>query len=95
MLVLSRKVSQRICLGDSIVVTIVKICGGKVRLGIEAPSNILVLRDELDVRPPVDPTPGNSFVGRGAIELLLHSASAGCGQQKVTAIRFDKTGNGS
>ena len=45
MLVLSRKESQRIRLGDSIVITIVKISGDKVRVGIEAPSNVLVLRD--------------------------------------------------
>ena len=50
MLVLSRKESQRIRLGDSIVVTIVKISGDKVRIGIEAPSDVLVLRDELEVR---------------------------------------------
>lgn len=47
MLVLSRKESQRIRLGDSIVLTIVKIAGDKVRVGIEAPDNVLVLRDEL------------------------------------------------
>jgi carbon storage regulator len=52
MLVLSRKESQRIRLGDSIVITIVKISGDKVRVGIEAPSNVLVLRDELEVRQP-------------------------------------------
>jgi carbon storage regulator len=50
MLVLSRKESQRIRLGDSIVITIVKISGDKVRVGIEAPTSILVLRDELELR---------------------------------------------
>jgi carbon storage regulator len=50
MLVLSRKESQRIRLGDSIVVTIVKISGDKVRIGIEAPGDVLVLRDELEPR---------------------------------------------
>ena len=50
MLVLSRKQSQRIRLGDSIVITIVKISGDKVRIGIDAPSNVLVLRDELEPR---------------------------------------------
>jgi carbon storage regulator len=50
MLVLSRKETQRIRLGDSIVVTIVKISGDKVRVGIEAPAEVLVLRDELEVR---------------------------------------------
>ena len=53
MLVLSRKESQRIRLGDSIVVTIVKISGDKVRVGIEAPADVLVLRDELEVRSDV------------------------------------------
>ncbi len=48
MLVLSRKESQRIRLGESIVLTIVKIGGDKVRVGIEAPDDVLVLRDELE-----------------------------------------------
>jgi carbon storage regulator len=50
MLVLSRKESQRIRLGDSIVITIVKISGDKVRVGIDAPADVLVLRDELEPR---------------------------------------------
>jgi carbon storage regulator len=48
MLVLSRRESERIKLGDSIVVTVVKVAGGRVRLGIEAPSEMLVLRAELE-----------------------------------------------
>ena len=47
MLVLSRKQSQRIKLGDSIVITVVRVAGDKVRLGIDAPRDMLVLRDEL------------------------------------------------
>lgn len=47
MLVLSRKETERIKLGDSIVVTVVRVAGDKVRLGIEAPPDMLVLRDEL------------------------------------------------
>ena len=47
MLVLSRRQDERIRLGDSIVLTVVQIAGDKVRLGIEAPSDVLVLRDEL------------------------------------------------
>ena len=50
MLVLSRKETQRIRLGDSIVVTVVRVSGDKVRLGIEAPADMLVLRDELEPR---------------------------------------------
>lgn len=48
MLVLSRRETERIRLGNSIVVTVVRVCGDKVRLGIEAPSDVLVLRDELE-----------------------------------------------
>ena len=47
MLVLSRKESERIKLGDSIIVTVVRVSGDKVRIGIDAPPNMLVLRDEL------------------------------------------------
>ncbi len=48
MLVLSRRQDERIRLGDSIVLTVVQIAGDKVRLGIEAPADVVVLRDELN-----------------------------------------------
>ena len=47
MLVLSRRESERIRLGAEITVTVVRLSGDKVRLGIEAPADMLVLRDEL------------------------------------------------
>lgn len=52
MLVLSRRESERIRLGDSIVVTVVRVAGDRVRLGIEAPADVLVLRDELEPHTP-------------------------------------------
>jgi carbon storage regulator len=53
MLVLSRKESEKIKLGDEIVLTIVRLSGDRVRLGIDAPADLLILRDELDAsRPP-------------------------------------------
>ncbi|MEQ1904862.1 MAG: carbon storage regulator [Pirellulaceae bacterium] len=48
MLVLSRKESEKVKLGDSIVLTIVRVSGDRVRLGIEAPEDMLILRHELD-----------------------------------------------
>ena len=48
MLVLSRKQNERIRVGDSVVVTVVRVSGDKVRIGIEAPPNVRVLRDELE-----------------------------------------------
>ena len=47
MLVLSRKCEESIKIGDHIVITMLKIRGGSVRLGIQAPTHIRVLRTEL------------------------------------------------
>ncbi len=52
MLVLSRKKSEKIRLGDQIEITVVRISGNKVRLGIHAPPNVEVLRQELGKEPP-------------------------------------------
>ena len=47
MLVLSRQRDESIIIGDNIIVTIVDIRGDKVRLGIEAPTEISVHRQEV------------------------------------------------
>jgi carbon storage regulator len=47
MLVLSRKVGERIQIGDHIVLTVVKLNGSAVRLGIDAPAKMVVVREEL------------------------------------------------
>ncbi len=54
MLVLSRRETERIKLGDSIVVTVVRVTGDRVRLGIEAPRDVRVLRCELNGQAPPD-----------------------------------------
>ena len=55
MLVLSRKLGERIMIGDRIVVTVVKLDNGQVRLGIEAPREIAVFREE--IAPRLHPLP--------------------------------------
>lgn len=47
MLVLSRKKSEQIVIGDDITVTVVEVRGDKVRLGIDAPRNVAIHRKEL------------------------------------------------
>lgn len=47
MLVLSRHVNEKVMIGDSIVVTIVEVRGDKVRLGIDAPNEVPVHRQEV------------------------------------------------
>jgi carbon storage regulator len=58
MLVLRRKIGERIIIDDRIEVTVLRVRGGKVRLGVAAPRSVRVLREEV-LRPteaPSDPT---------------------------------------
>lgn len=47
MLVLSRKLGEKIFIGENICITVVDIDRGKIRLGIEAPRDVQILRQEL------------------------------------------------
>jgi carbon storage regulator CsrA len=49
MLVLSRKTQERIQIGDNVVVTVLRVKGNMVRIGIEAPKDVRVMRAELPV----------------------------------------------
>jgi carbon storage regulator len=55
MLVLSRRVGEKITIGDDVVVTILAIKGNQVRVGIDAPASVTILRSELEpyVKPEV------------------------------------------
>ena len=63
MLVLSRKKNESIVIDDSIVITVVRVAGDKVRLGIDAPRDMLVLRDELEPHADID------LAGAGSLEI--------------------------
>lgn len=47
MLVLSRKLGEKIFIGENIVITVVDIDRGKIRLGIEAPRDVPIYRQEM------------------------------------------------
>ena len=47
MLILTRRVGESLRISDDIVVTIVEVNGNQVRVGIEAPQDVTVLREEL------------------------------------------------
>ena len=53
MLVLSRKLGEKIVTGDRVVVMVVKLDNGQVRLGIKAPQKIGVFREEIAPRLPL------------------------------------------
>jgi carbon storage regulator len=52
MLVLSRKLNEKIIINGDIVVTLVKIDRNQVRIGIEAPADVPVFREEIAPRKP-------------------------------------------
>lgn len=47
MVVLARKVGEKILIGDDIVITVVETYKGKVRIGVNAPRSLKVFREEL------------------------------------------------
>ena len=47
MLVLTRKVGEQIVVGEDIRITVVAVTGQRVRLGIEAPDDVVIRRKEL------------------------------------------------
>lgn len=47
MLVLSRKIDQRIMIGNDIVITVCQLATSRVSLGIDAPKNLAIAREEI------------------------------------------------
>jgi carbon storage regulator len=57
MLVLTRKVGQRVLIGENVAITVVRVSQGTVRLGIEAPPETPIVREELQLEMDAnDPT---------------------------------------
>lgn len=89
MLVLTRKAKQQIQVGDNIVITIVQVRGQAVRVGIEAPRDLRVVRGEIKEQalPAADelpagkssmPRPERTGAGRGASDPGFSSPLVGC-----------------
>jgi carbon storage regulator len=55
MLVLTRKLRETIVINDQITVTILRVTGGAVRIGIEAPREVPVRRAEIEPHSPAAP----------------------------------------
>lgn len=58
MLVLSRKESERLVIDNRIVVHVMRVAGGRVKIGVEAPLEVPVQRGELLQRPKDSPERG-------------------------------------
>ena len=64
MLVLSRKVGEKVCIGNGILVTVLSSAGGRVRLGFTAPRDVGIRRGEL---VPVDADREQSGCGENVL----------------------------
>ena len=64
MLVLTRKLSQQIMVGRDIRITVVKVERNQVRLGIDAPQGVAILREELVERRAERPGGAGAVVDR-------------------------------
>ncbi|HEV3021363.1 MAG TPA: carbon storage regulator [Pirellulales bacterium] len=80
MLVLTRKTQQQIQFGDDIVVTILQVKGHSVRVGIEAPRGVRVVRGEIASKPP-----------REAMSVAQHDAAAENSQDVAEPARIGRT----
>ena len=47
MLILSRKINEKVMIGDDITISIIEVRGDQVRIGIDAPKNVKVFRQEV------------------------------------------------
>jgi carbon storage regulator CsrA len=90
MLVLSRKVGQRIHVGDDIVLEIRRISGNRVTLALEAPRNVRILRGELERAAREFDEPAPSPDPPGQADLLPNMHFAGQMQMQITSPALDR-----
>jgi carbon storage regulator len=57
MLVLSRKTGEKVIIGGSITITVLRVSGGRIRLGVEAPDHVEIVRAEIADKEPAPRRP--------------------------------------
>ena len=77
MLVLTRKTQERIQIGDSVTITVVRIKGNTVRVGIEAPQEVRVVRGELAEKEKADASSGDTHEAGATAASVEDDAAAG------------------
>ena len=85
MLVLTRKTQEQIQIGDNITITIIRVKGQAVRVGIEAPKDVRVMRAELSgpVAPATESKSGNRLSVQKA---QVGAPSAKCPTSAINAV---------
>lgn len=80
MLVLSRKQGEQIRIGDNIVITVQRLSGNRVSLGIEAPADCKIMRGELEsilATVGAAPAAAEPMTNRAPAVSLLHAKHVG------------------
>jgi carbon storage regulator len=67
MLVLSRRVNERIAIGHGVILTVVRVGKTQIRFAIEAPADVLVHREEIVDRPRSACQPGRAGTGEASV----------------------------
>lgn len=103
MLVLTRKYQEKIRIGDNITITVLRTKGKAVRLGIEAPTNVPVIRGELSFAHelkhaaqmtetvPFDKTPVKRLVPAGGMAAANGWATSQDSESKVSLSRVSRS----
>ena len=87
MLVLSRKLQQEIIIGDNVKITVLKVRGNTVRLGIEAPRSVRVVRGEL---PPIETPSAEVTVvfDHNSVESSVRTSEPNTDQESADVVPF-------
>ena len=94
MLILSRKVDQGIAIGDEIEISVTKIEGDSVKIGISAPRSISILRREI-LEEMQSSNMAAAVSGKPAEGTLKSTLVAGSAKQLIAQIRAQKAAAGS
>ena len=96
MLILTRKLGESITIGDDIKVTVLGVFGRQVRIGIEAPSKVIVHREEIYVKIQQENRKAAKTVKQdlaGVMKILKEKITGEAGKKKKPPdIKYKKSG---
>ena len=82
MLILSRKINEKIMIGDDISVSIIEIRGDQVRIGVDAPKSVKVFRQEVFDAIRAE----NKAAAQSAVALPALDIAGGSAQEKSSSL---------
>ncbi len=83
MLVLSRKEGESLVIGEDVVITVNRISGNRITLGIEAPRHVRIVRGELEPEGTAAPEPRQQNGPRGSSDEVA--------ERQITYLKVDRS----